>query len=287
MHIKNKRLFFESIYNYNSQNVKLSEVSFTMQYFIKGFFVRKDNDEIDKKYLSIIYDDGKILWSEHLKRFDNEGRKVNGALWFKNLPSEEHLKKFWNSQPIFTSDEKNYKGLVRLEVWQAPKFGYGRWKQPSKVLEFKSDEQLVDETNTENLKEANGFIYTTRPLSNIPTTYKSSTRSAKDYDKFRGYSEDEYYDTVEKFINTKKETPEKLNISANDKANLKYGLEDLKNGLESLQKELDKVPDSVAKEICSGENYPFDQPLDDDLELNQWCNDNISRLSYEIDSLYL
>lgn len=142
-------------------------------------------------------------------------------------------------------------------------------------------------SQTENLKEANGFIYTTRSLSNIPTTYKSSTRSAKDYDKFRGCSEDEYYDTVGKFISNKKETPEKLNISANDKANLKYGLEDLKKGLESLQKELDKVPDSVAKEICSGENYPLEQPLDDDLELNQWCNDNISRLSYEIDSLYL
>ena len=62
-------------------------------------------------------------------------------------------------------------------------------------------------------------------------------------------------------------------ISKKEKWNLKMDIEALKKELIDLQSTASELPDEYVNEICQSENYPLDDVIDNDLELNQWCDE--------------
>lgn len=121
--------------------IKFNEAGYTTQYYIKAFFIRKDG-KLEKMYLESLYK-GHSLWDTQLQfGWDMNDNRHSGALWFKEKPSQEFLKKLWKSWWTGNPTHwmyKEYSGLDRLEIWSAPKWGRDRWKAPSKVEEFRDD----------------------------------------------------------------------------------------------------------------------------------------------------
>ena len=68
-------------------------------------------------------------------------------------------------------------------------------------------------------------------------------------------------------------------ISNKDKWNLKMDIKDLKHELKDLQDTASELPDTYVEELCATESYPFDEVIDDDTELNDWCDEMDSFLS--------
>lgn len=62
-------------------------------------------------------------------------------------------------------------------------------------------------------------------------------------------------------------------VSSKDKWNLKMDIESLKKELVDSQNTAADLPDNYVKEICRSENYPFEDAIDDDIELNLWCDE--------------
>ena len=62
-------------------------------------------------------------------------------------------------------------------------------------------------------------------------------------------------------------------ISTRDKWNLKMDIKDLKQELKDLQNTAAHLPDPYVAELCDTESYPFDDVIDDDRELNDWCDE--------------
>ncbi len=62
-------------------------------------------------------------------------------------------------------------------------------------------------------------------------------------------------------------------VSSKDKWNLKMDIESFKKELVDLQNTAADLPDNYVREICRSENYPFEDVIDDDLELNLWCDE--------------
>ena len=65
----------------------------------------------------------------------------------------------------------------------------------------------------------------------------------------------------------------KYSISQKDKWNLKMDVAQLKKEMQDLQDTASKLPDEFVDEMCATENYPFDDVIDDDTELENWCDD--------------
>lgn len=62
-------------------------------------------------------------------------------------------------------------------------------------------------------------------------------------------------------------------ISPRDKWNLKMDISSLKKELTDLQNTAAQLPDDYVEEICKSENYPLEDSIDNDMELNQWCDE--------------
>jgi len=62
-------------------------------------------------------------------------------------------------------------------------------------------------------------------------------------------------------------------ISPRDKWNLKMDISSLKKELTDLQNTAAELPDDYVEEICRSENYPLEDSIDNDMELNQWCDE--------------
>jgi hypothetical protein len=62
-------------------------------------------------------------------------------------------------------------------------------------------------------------------------------------------------------------------ISHRDKWNLKMDISSLKKELTDLQNTAAQLPDDYVEEICRSENYPLEDSIDNDMELNQWCDE--------------
>lgn len=62
-------------------------------------------------------------------------------------------------------------------------------------------------------------------------------------------------------------------LSPKEKWDLKMDIAELKKGLTDLQDTTSRLPDDYINEICNTDNYPFDSPIDNDFELNRWCDD--------------
>lgn len=62
-------------------------------------------------------------------------------------------------------------------------------------------------------------------------------------------------------------------ISPRDKWNLKMDISSLKKELTDLQNTAAQLPDDYVEEICRSENYPLEDSIDNDMELNQWCDE--------------
>lgn len=62
-------------------------------------------------------------------------------------------------------------------------------------------------------------------------------------------------------------------ISPRDKWNLKMDISSLKKELTDLQNTAAELPDDYVEEICRSENYPLEDSIDNDTELNQWCDE--------------
>lgn len=73
-------------------------------------------------------------------------------------------------------------------------------------------------------------------------------------------------------------------VSTKDKWNLKMDIAELKGDLIDLQNTASDLPDEFVDEICDTESYPFEQPIDDDLALNNWCNEMDAFLSQDLDN---
>lgn len=73
-------------------------------------------------------------------------------------------------------------------------------------------------------------------------------------------------------------------VSTKDKWNLKMDIAELKGDLIDLQNTASGLPDEFVDEICDTESYPFEQPIDDDLALNNWCNEMDAFLSQDLDN---
>lgn len=62
-------------------------------------------------------------------------------------------------------------------------------------------------------------------------------------------------------------------ISTKDKWDLKMDIKALKNELKDLQNTAAELPDNYVEELCATDSYPFDDVIDDDTELNDWCDE--------------
>lgn len=62
-------------------------------------------------------------------------------------------------------------------------------------------------------------------------------------------------------------------VSSKDKWNLKMDIESFKKELVDLQNTAADLPDNYVREICKSENYPFEDVIDNDFELNLWCDE--------------
>lgn len=62
-------------------------------------------------------------------------------------------------------------------------------------------------------------------------------------------------------------------ISPRDKWNLKMDISSLKKELTDLQNTAAELPDDYVEEICRSKNYPLEDSIDNDMELNQWCDE--------------
>lgn len=91
----------------------------------------------------------------------------------------------------------------------------------------------------------------------------------QNYSKVFGGKKEEFVEdaTFEQMRRTKLDRA----ISTKDKWNLKMDIDSLKKELIDLQDTAAKLPDDYVREICDSENYPFEDVIDDDQELNTWC----------------
>ena len=62
-------------------------------------------------------------------------------------------------------------------------------------------------------------------------------------------------------------------VSPKDKWNLKMDVEEVKKDFNELQNATEKLPDNFVKEMCSTDSYPFEEPVDEVTDMNQWCNE--------------
>lgn len=91
----------------------------------------------------------------------------------------------------------------------------------------------------------------------------------QNYSKVFGGKKEEFVEdaTFEQMRRTKLDRA----ISTKDKWNLKMDIDSLKKELIDLQDTAARLPDDYVREICDSENYPFEDVIDDDQELNTWC----------------
>ncbi len=71
-------------------------------------------------------------------------------------------------------------------------------------------------------------------------------------------------------------------ISPREKWDLKMNIADLKHDLNVLQNTASELPDDYVDVICDVASYPFDDPIDDDQALSQWCGEIDDFLSQDL-----
>ena len=62
-------------------------------------------------------------------------------------------------------------------------------------------------------------------------------------------------------------------VSNKERWNLKMDIESLKKKLTDLQNTTSNLPDEYVSDLCDTDNYPFDDDIDNETSLGDWCNE--------------